>query len=370
MITRRALSLLAAVAGLALLLTVGPGAEPAAADNCQTFTDCFATADAASDALLGLTFLGMLSMALNFIPYVGTAKGIIEAITGRDLLTGERLTATDRLLGLIPGGLGRGGRAARMAGRGDDLADGVRVGGRADDAADGARVRPPDAPAPRPGGAAPPAPPPGRGRPPAPPGEPPPRRPPPGSTPDRSGPWGHDRSRVQGWRETWWDETRPRTTRNGGETSVPRRNPSVDHRPAGNPEPIHPNAGDQMRADIRLQNRNANTLAEHGFDVRQQPGGVSPQGHPRTADYEINGHHFEHKVPHTSNVQNFVDSQLEHGATRYASRGTQADRFVVDLNNGNISPEALRAELISRGELSGVQEVLVIKNGDVLPIFP
>jgi hypothetical protein len=83
-------------------------AGPAAADHCGTPWDCFATADAASDALLGMGFLAGLSMALSFVPYVGTAKGIIEALIGRDLLTGQSLSMTDRFLGLIPGRLGRG----------------------------------------------------------------------------------------------------------------------------------------------------------------------------------------------------------------------------------------------------------------------
>jgi hypothetical protein len=110
--------------------------RPVTADNCQTFTDCFATADAGSDALLGLTFLGMLSMAINFIPYVGTAKGVIEAVTGEDLLTGQELSTTDRLLGLIPGGLGKGSRFGKVAGSADEMADLSRLGraGRLGDA--------------------------------------------------------------------------------------------------------------------------------------------------------------------------------------------------------------------------------------------
>jgi hypothetical protein len=108
-------------AGLVPALTLAfvlATAQPAAAHHCQDFSDCFATADAASDALLGLTFLGMLSMALDFIPYVGTAKGVVEAATGRDILTGQELTATERLLGLIPGRIGRAG----------DLRSGARLG--------------------------------------------------------------------------------------------------------------------------------------------------------------------------------------------------------------------------------------------------
>jgi hypothetical protein len=95
------------VAALSLTLVVVM-AEPAAADHCGTPSDCFSTADAASDALLGMGFLAGLSTALSFVPYVGTAKGIIEALIGRDLLTGQPLSMTDRFLGLIPGRIGRG----------------------------------------------------------------------------------------------------------------------------------------------------------------------------------------------------------------------------------------------------------------------
>lgn len=54
-----------------------------------------------------------ISTALDFIPFVGTAKGIVEAVTGRDLITGEKLQPWERALGLIPivGKLGRGAKA-------------------------------------------------------------------------------------------------------------------------------------------------------------------------------------------------------------------------------------------------------------------
>ena len=51
-----------------------------------------------------------VSTTLDFIPGVGTAKGIIEAFTGKDLVTGEKLAPWERELGIIPilGKLGRG----------------------------------------------------------------------------------------------------------------------------------------------------------------------------------------------------------------------------------------------------------------------
>jgi hypothetical protein len=358
-------------AGLALLLIISAPAKPAAADNCQDFSDCFATANSASDALLGLTFLGMLSMALNFVPYVGTAKGIIEAITGHDLLTGEKLTLTDRLLGLIPGGLGKEGKLARLAeegedlsrlgrlGReGDELGDLARMGGRnADELSDAERaaaaaererapVRPGEEPPREPGGG---------GKPP----EEPPRNPPPtGGEPPEP----------------------PRRTPRGEEPTGPSREPSPDHQAGGTPEKVPTNSTPANAENIRIQNANADRLAQEGYDIQHGvKGEIDPvTGKPGTADYRIDGKAFDSKVASTDNTRNFVD-RLESSASKYNSNGTQADRFVVDLDHGPMTPEALRAELLAREAArpgmglsadSAIQEVIAIKDGQVIHLFP
>ena len=53
------------------------------------------------------------STFLDFVPYVGTAKGIIEGITGRDLVTGEKIDLFSRVMGIIPGAkaVGKGTKA-------------------------------------------------------------------------------------------------------------------------------------------------------------------------------------------------------------------------------------------------------------------
>ncbi|MGL5860710.1 MAG: pre-toxin TG domain-containing protein [Phycicoccus sp.] len=68
------------------------------------------------------------------MPFVGTAKGVIEAGTGRDLLTGEELAPWERALGILPlvGGLtalkyaddiaGFGRHGDGLGHRGDDIA--------------------------------------------------------------------------------------------------------------------------------------------------------------------------------------------------------------------------------------------------------
>jgi Pre-toxin TG len=110
-------------------------AQSAAADNCSVFTDCFGVANSAIEAAFGLSLLAALSLVLDFIPIVGDVKGGVEAVTGRDLVTGEELAPWERALGAIPF-LGELGALAGVAKHLDDSGDLARVGRHADDAGD------------------------------------------------------------------------------------------------------------------------------------------------------------------------------------------------------------------------------------------
>ena len=73
-------------------------------DNCGSLSDCYNTLGAAVSAAAGLGLFGMLlSMGLDLLPGIGTVKGVIEGITGRDLVTGEELPWWARVLGVVPG---------------------------------------------------------------------------------------------------------------------------------------------------------------------------------------------------------------------------------------------------------------------------
>jgi hypothetical protein len=101
----------------------------ASADNCGSLLDCFSTLRAALAALGGL--LVVLSIVLDFVPVVGTIKGVFESITGRDLVTGEELSWWERALGIVPFlGVASVGRHL------DDIADLGRTADRADEASD------------------------------------------------------------------------------------------------------------------------------------------------------------------------------------------------------------------------------------------
>ncbi|NOU71763.1 hypothetical protein GC098_10075 [Paenibacillus sp. LMG 31458] len=116
--------------------------DAATADNCGSLTDCFNTQRAAVAATVGLgIFATLLSMGLNFVPVVGQVKGIIEAITGKDLITGQELETWERALNLVPfGALGKVGRIGDILDAGGDLSKGLRHADELDELADAGRA--------------------------------------------------------------------------------------------------------------------------------------------------------------------------------------------------------------------------------------
>ena len=57
--------------------------------------------------IFSIQMRNLVSSALDFIPGVGNAKSLGEAITGKDMITGEKLSKIERTfsaLGAIPGG--------------------------------------------------------------------------------------------------------------------------------------------------------------------------------------------------------------------------------------------------------------------------
>jgi hypothetical protein len=61
------------------------------------------------------------SAALDFIPIVGNLKSGLEAIVGKDLVTGQKLSVTERLIagvGIFTGGLGKSALKGASAGLG------------------------------------------------------------------------------------------------------------------------------------------------------------------------------------------------------------------------------------------------------------
>lgn len=151
LITSRLVATLGVTLGVLVVAVVT--AQPALADNCGTFTDCFNQSNAAAEAGFGLTLLSGLFLLAEFT-VAGDVRAFGEAVSGRDLLTGEQLSGFDRF---VAGGsvvffpldflrvARRGGDVLRLGddlvglGRhGDDVTD---IGRHTDNLADPADVR-------------------------------------------------------------------------------------------------------------------------------------------------------------------------------------------------------------------------------------
>jgi hypothetical protein len=68
----------------------------------------------------------LISLVIDFSP-LGTAKGLLESLLGRDLITGEELALWERLLAIIPGGRGTS-RIVRAVNSINDAEDFLRTG--------------------------------------------------------------------------------------------------------------------------------------------------------------------------------------------------------------------------------------------------
>lgn len=119
----------------AALALLAAEVTPALADNCGTPSDCFGAAGSFNVAAIGLLALAGLSLVLDFVPVLGTAKGVVEAATGRDLLTGQELSWPERALGVLPvvGGLAAVAGVARAARAADTVAAVSRTADRVGD---------------------------------------------------------------------------------------------------------------------------------------------------------------------------------------------------------------------------------------------
>lgn len=129
--------------------------------------------------------------------------------------------------------------------------------------------------------------------------------------------------------------------------------------PAGRRTQSSPNASaDRVRSDIR-ENEAADTLAQSGYDIEQNP---SVPGSKRP-DYRIEGKIFDNIAPKTDNPRSIwsrakdkIDEQ-------------QTERVVLNLDDSAVDIDVLRAQFAD-WPIEGLQEVLVVRGGQVIPLFP
>lgn len=149
--------------------------------------------------------------------------------------------------------------------------------------------------------------------------------------------------------------------------------PHVPHRPGTThpSRPHDPNAHPRgTRTDprknkqLQRENESADTMAQHGYDVEQNPPG-RPNG--RNPDYKIEGEYFDNLAPTTGNVD-----QVRKGISKKVLDGNgniQADRILLNLDDSPLSLDDIKG-VLTRKPISGLKEIIVIKGGKAIPFFP
>jgi hypothetical protein len=150
-------------------------------------------------------------------------------------------------------------------------------------------------------------------------------------------------------------------TPHGGQESVRLREDAFkqsltelarDVKPTDRPENI--------RAHQR-ENESARVLADKGYHVEQNP---PPKPNGREPDYRINGEYYDCYAPTSPRARNIADH-----IWRFKVEPGQVDRIVLNLSDSSVTLEAMSAQF-KAWPVPGLKEVIVVKQGQVLLLFP
>lgn len=111
---------------------------------------------------------------------------------------------------------------------------------------------------------------------------------------------------------------------------------------------------------IARENESAALLAALGYVVVQNP---PPKPNGTKPDYLIEGQYFDNYAPITANPIRIADGMMEKVIE------DQASRIVLNLNDSAVTLEALREQL-TRYPIPELEEIIVVKDGQVVSFFP
>lgn len=142
--------------------------------------------------------------------------------------------------------------------------------------------------------------------------------------------------------------------------TTPSLEPDPNAMPRGSKTKLNPNDKDpdNIRALTR-ENESADTLAKNGYDIEQNP---TVEG-PKNPDYRIEGKIFDNYAPSRDKPRSIWDTVVEKVTDE------QASRIVLNLDDSKVSIEALRAQFAA-WPVEGLQEIIVVRGGQVIPFFP
>lgn len=142
--------------------------------------------------------------------------------------------------------------------------------------------------------------------------------------------------------------------------TIPSRPADPSAQPRGTPARIRAQDDAVTTRSLIRENESAQILARAGYDVEQRPPAL-PNG--KQPDYIIEGQVFDNYAPSGSNPRNIaskIQQKVDSG---------QTSRNALNLDDSAVPLNDLRQQLKDY-PVAGLQEIIVVKNGQVIPFFP
>lgn len=149
-----------------------------------------------------------------------------------------------------------------------------------------------------------------------------------------------------------------RVASSGPSISKPSHGPDPNRVPSGVPEALEGDA--RKLRGLQRQNEAASLLAKSGYEIQQSP---PPRANGRRPDFVIEGDYFDCYAPTSDSPKNVRTG------IRDKIKKQQADRIILDLNDSNLPPEALRDRL-QRDPIHGLREIKIVKGDTVTDFYP
>ncbi len=131
--------------------------------------------------------------------------------------------------------------------------------------------------------------------------------------------------------------------------------------PDGRPTTIPNKADPDTRRSLIRENESAQTLAQSGYKIKQNPPTKQNGTNP---DYLIEGRIFDCYAPASKNPRNIWDyikkEKIEKG---------QTERVVLNLSDSKVNLAELKQQF-QLWEIKGLKEVIVIKDKSIIPFYP
>ncbi|BAL91112.1 hypothetical protein AMIS_58920 [Actinoplanes missouriensis 431] len=140
--------------------------------------------------------------------------------------------------------------------------------------------------------------------------------------------------------------------------TTPSGPPDPNLRPRGTRTEAHPERLNDR--GVRRENESADVLAQHGYDIEQNP---EKKANGKEPDYKIEGEYFDCYSPASDNAEK-IRNKLSKKV-----REEQADRLILFMDDTPRTMEEVAA-VLQRKPIANLKEILVVQDGEVIPFYP